>query len=713
MGVRDAAQKDVPGEAEMDALFEAAMRQQSAQSEPKVTLQEQQRFLSAMKDPEFRSLLSDYMQEISDPRNRAETEQYLAQLESEQKVPADKQLIKPKPGFVVKTKWDGPHKIFVNVCSSDKMQPPSSTRVAAAGPQGTSWNLPYSLGPERLEPDKGGAGVPTFDVCFHPRVIEFAMARADYRHMVISTCLDAVEPILRDSRRKPNATVARNYHILKGVFYKSGDPVTMCLKKERESPEPTKSKTKNVVKSKGKETAAKGKEKTSEGKFEVLDNKENEGPVQAVKRTSGKTDSSVLNQLTHVEETEKSAPLIKEISSTTIDAKQQLDKPNRKKKMEHQLIYRGRFELLHHMQADPGKAVPEDRYRPKELVVEVSFPLSSSAKGLDLDVSERMLRLSAGPTVPGNYESLELALPFPVIEDKGSAKFDRKNHKLVVTLPVQSPPKPKPQSVTLVVQDDDEEEEEDVEEEKEVVETKQSESVEQHSIGIRAPKPKKEGEDEFRMLRETALMVANDPQVLAHSQRKAERQAPAPVRVPQPAVATVTEPAAIKDDIFDDLPPLESCSDEEDELDEGDNVDTEEIPEVTATETAVVAERIKPPFETHDTPTCLSYIVGVAGIDSASVKLTFPSTSSLLLQFTDNEQRLYEMQVAVLPVDIDPSTAEFDVAGENMVIILQKKTATPVPNLDKPVLDAPAATAPPAPLLSAARFQNQLLYELD
>ncbi|KAG6614917.1 kintoun protein [Phytophthora cinnamomi] len=702
---------DVPSEAEMGALFEAAMRQQqqtqkTTGAEPKVTPDEQQKFLSAMKDPEFRSLLNEYMQEISDPRNRAETEQYLAQLEHEQKVPADKQLVKPRPGFVVKTKWDAAHKVFVNVCSSDKMQPPSSTRVTS-GQQGTSWNLPYSLGPERLEADKGGSGVPTFDVCFHPRVVEFAMARAEYRHMVINTCLDAVEPVLRDSRRNQKAVLARNYHILKGVFYKSGDPVTMCLRKEREVPEPTKAKSTKAVQSK-KTTKPKSTD-ASKDKTTPLGDKENAPPAQTITPIVGKADDSVLNQLTHVEEAEKNTPLMKEVSSMKLEPKLKLDEP-KKKKMEHQLIYRGNFELLHHMQADPGNKVPEDRYRPKELVVEVSFPLSTSAKGLDLDVSERMLRLSAGPSVPGNYESLELALPFPVIEEKGSAKFDRKNHKLVVTLPVQPPLKPKPQSVSLIVQDEDEEEEEET-----VVGAEPSKALTRERPEVSAPKQKKkEGEDEFRMLRETALMVANDPQVLAHTQRQAQIQNSAPVKRSSPPVGT--EPSAIKDDIYDDLPPLESCSDEEGDLDTTDNADADKTPEILpitvepATATTKVSELIKPPFETHDTAACLSYVVNVADIDSTSVKLTFPSTSSLNLQFSDSTQREYEMQVAVLPVDIEPSTAEFDVASENMVVILEKKT---IPALGSPIKTEQLDAVSPAPPIAAARFQNQLLYELD
>jgi len=146
------------------------------------------------------------------------------------------------------------------------------------------------------------------------------------------------------------------------------------------------------------------------------------------------------------------------------------------------------------------------------------------------------------------------------------------------------------------------------------------------------------------------------------------------------------------------LPPLESCSDEE-----------EDASAPTPTD---AAEPIKPPFGTHDSSACLSYIVGVVGVDSASVQLTFPSASSLRVEFSDSNRRVYDMQVAVLPADVDPSTAEVDVADENMAIILQKKrlaTASASKMVEAIELDAPA----PAPPLAAARFQNQLLYELD
>ena len=70
----------------------------------KLTKEEETRLTKAFKEPEFKKLLGEYMQEISDPKNRAEYEQYINQMEHDDKVPKDMKIIKPKGGFVIKTK---------------------------------------------------------------------------------------------------------------------------------------------------------------------------------------------------------------------------------------------------------------------------------------------------------------------------------------------------------------------------------------------------------------------------------------------------------------------------------------------------------------------------------------------------------------------------------------------------------------------------------
>ena len=75
-----------------------------------------------------------------------------------------------------------------------------------------------------------------------------------------------------------------------------------------------------------------------------------------------------------------------------------------------------------------------DPCRPTSMVIEISLPEMSSAKGINLDVLEHLLTLESKE--PKAYK-LVLKLPYSVFEDQGSAKFDKSLHSLVVTLPVK------------------------------------------------------------------------------------------------------------------------------------------------------------------------------------------------------------------------------------------------------------------------------------
>ena len=107
--------------------------------ELKLTEEEETRLKGAFKEPEFKKLLGEYMQEISDPKNRQEYEKYINQMEGDNKVPKDMAIVKPESGFVLKTRKRGPkakdtdipdEKVFI-VCSAEQVQKPSSKKKGA------------------------------------------------------------------------------------------------------------------------------------------------------------------------------------------------------------------------------------------------------------------------------------------------------------------------------------------------------------------------------------------------------------------------------------------------------------------------------------------------------------------------------------------------------------------------------------------------------
>lgn len=73
-------------------MFERAQAKRS--DDMKFTPEESDRFKKAFEDPEFRKMFAEYMDEIQDPNHREETENYISQLETEDKVPQGKQLIR-------------------------------------------------------------------------------------------------------------------------------------------------------------------------------------------------------------------------------------------------------------------------------------------------------------------------------------------------------------------------------------------------------------------------------------------------------------------------------------------------------------------------------------------------------------------------------------------------------------------------------------------
>ena len=223
--------------------------------------------------------MSEYVEEISDPKNRAETDAYIKQLESQGEVPTDKEVIRPEKGDVVKFKHTkfkvaedkkkkgevrsrptnethpqaiippnvapnpsppNPNhpkqkyekeKLFVNICSSDKVDPPKSSVVTVKGQKGRQWQIPHSLGPVRMELDKGGGNAPTLDCCYHPSTVQMSLQNPQFKDLIVET---ARESCVRGFKLvKDEVEIDVKDHVLKGVAYKNGDPIAMVIAKDK------------------------------------------------------------------------------------------------------------------------------------------------------------------------------------------------------------------------------------------------------------------------------------------------------------------------------------------------------------------------------------------------------------------------------------------------------------------------------------------------
>ncbi|XP_057653692.1 protein kintoun isoform X1 [Diorhabda carinulata] len=156
-----------------------------------LTRDEVNRIGEALKKPEFRKLLSDYVEEIQDPKNKELYEKEITELEKERG--NDITFIHPKPCYVIKTSVDGNRKGFVNVCSNELVGKPSSTPTVKGGEKGLTWSLPHSLSPPREDVDNKRQRCQVFDVIFHPDTLHLANKNKPFRDMVNKTALEAVE----------------------------------------------------------------------------------------------------------------------------------------------------------------------------------------------------------------------------------------------------------------------------------------------------------------------------------------------------------------------------------------------------------------------------------------------------------------------------------------------------------------------------------------
>jgi len=95
---------------------------------------EMNNFTKAMKHDEFQSIMSEYVDEISDPKHRTEHDQYLHEMVERGEMPPGSALIQPETGFCIKTtakrmvsdtkKTFFDQKSFINICWHESVDKP-------------------------------------------------------------------------------------------------------------------------------------------------------------------------------------------------------------------------------------------------------------------------------------------------------------------------------------------------------------------------------------------------------------------------------------------------------------------------------------------------------------------------------------------------------------------------------------------------------------
>lgn len=344
---------------------------------------EVKRIGDALKNEEFRKLFVEYAQEISDPENRKKYEEEIAQMENERGM--NVQFVHPQPGHCIKTSVDGNTKAFINICTNDKIDVPTSTpQVSPDGRRGLHWQIPHSFSPPRDDIVKSGGKCKVFDVVFHPDTYRMGENQR-FMKLVEDTAIEGIENQFGIKIDRKNLKQMQ-------MKYK-GVPVATVIRSKSDKPP----------------------EKTAN---EEIDSVLKNLPYPYDEKTSAQKSEEMREKVKNKKnvETQRNKSKIPE----------KKDGPTEPK---YSITHRSNIDFQEYRNAPDAKTST----RPNELEIKIELPLLDSAKQVELDVFERRLTLSSEK--PAEYK-LDLNLSYPVDDEQGFARFDKNKHCLIVTLPV-------------------------------------------------------------------------------------------------------------------------------------------------------------------------------------------------------------------------------------------------------------------------------------
>ncbi|XP_011410286.1 PREDICTED: protein kintoun-like [Amphimedon queenslandica] len=202
----------------------------SGREDFKMTQDEANRLVEALKKEEFRKLLAEYAEEISNPENKRLYEEEIAKLEQERGV--DVKFIHPTPGHVLKTCLvPSKKKVFINICCCDLIEPamPNEREIGATK---TMWSIPYSLTPAREDVDKANNRITIFDAIFNPATYKKGKEMPKFCDLIESTALDGIEKDLKVNIDR------KHIKRLKQPYKGNPHPTVIRKRTDKKTPEP-------------------------------------------------------------------------------------------------------------------------------------------------------------------------------------------------------------------------------------------------------------------------------------------------------------------------------------------------------------------------------------------------------------------------------------------------------------------------------------------
>ena len=382
-----------------------------------------------MKDPKFMDLWADYAQEISDPANLKEQEEYLKQVEDEAKQQGDHSFtfIFPKPNFCVRLDTNK-ERFFINICDDVKIDEPQEETTGDR--QASQWQVPISLGKIREDTYKDKP-CKVVDACYHPKSTYLAKQSDRFMVFLVEIAVENVNFQYHQEKKEiehplpmqfervgdipavgnPAAQTVR----IKAVAGKEGELVFEQKKAPVEKP-----KDKDFCKGDGNfadRLAASMGDRTAKEKLRQQKLAEQNAIEEAERERQAAIKKKADDEKKRAKEFQRNLA----VGMAGM-------KPNKTNFPDFTIVQQGEigYQDCFNESERPGLK------RPKSLKVTIPLPTVKRATELEMGIEEKRISLSS---VKHEFDG-NILLPHPVDVDRAAAKFDKTRKVLTLTLPV-------------------------------------------------------------------------------------------------------------------------------------------------------------------------------------------------------------------------------------------------------------------------------------
>ena len=322
--------------------------------------------------------------------------------------------------------------------------------------------------------------------------------------------------------------------------------------------------------------------------------------------------------------------------------------------------------------------------RPNELVYTIELPSVGAANEVVLDVSERRLCLQFKEVY-----SLSIALPYPVVDNKGVAKFDKQRKSLTLTLPVKQREVEKEVEKKVEKEVVKEVEEKVVKEVEEKVVKEEEKEVEKEVVVI---PPKNNSRQHARWVQE-GLHLVDEGEGKGSLREFIQQQSQEALRTTTTVNRGIKEEEAVllpqivrETEVFLESPIFSGRRDgyvfKRGDLGMGYYLDTSSFSSTSTVVQLPPQQQVSPPFEFRETSTAVALLIQVSGIVKESCRVEF-DLFSLDIQFEVEVEEAakggrrsfclgLDLNEELCGGGIDVLTSKIDVAHQNMVVILMK-----------------------------------------